>query len=79
MTSCYLIYFIIFSSTNEGSSKKEKQIYTTDDCHLVTLMDVVAGKFEISTTHVYFYQNNENTEGKIILIYFLFLIDITTI
>ena len=32
-------------------------------CELVTLMDIVPGKFEVTTTHVYFYADDE-TAGR---------------
>uniref|UniRef100_H2YXH1 BEACH domain-containing protein n=1 Tax=Ciona savignyi TaxID=51511 RepID=H2YXH1_CIOSA len=47
----------------EEQSTKEKTVVTAD-CHLVTLMDVVLGKLEITTTHVYFYdKTSSNDEG----------------
>uniref|UniRef100_H2YXH0 BEACH domain-containing protein n=1 Tax=Ciona savignyi TaxID=51511 RepID=H2YXH0_CIOSA len=48
---------------HEEQSTKEKTVVTAD-CHLVTLMDVVLGKLEITTTHVYFYdKTSSNDEG----------------
>ena len=32
------------------------------ECQLVTLMDVVSGKLEVSTTHVYFYDKSSAGE-----------------
>ena len=33
-----------------------------ENCELITLMDIVPGKFEITTTHVYFYA--DDTAGQ---------------
>ncbi|XP_076823781.1 neurobeachin-like protein 1 isoform X1 [Clavelina lepadiformis] len=49
--------------TSDEQSAKEK-IVLTEDCQLVTLMDVVSGKLEVTTTHVYFYdKTSSNEEG----------------
>ncbi|XP_078489274.1 neurobeachin-like protein 1 [Ciona intestinalis] len=45
----------------EEQSTKEKLVLTAE-CHLVTLMDIVQGKLEISTTHVYFYDKSTTTD-----------------
>lgn len=53
-----------FSVTSEAHVTKEKLIMTSQ-CELVTLMDVVEGRLEITSTHVYFYdKTNEEDEGN---------------
>nr|CAB3264213.1 neurobeachin-like protein 1 [Phallusia mammillata] len=50
-------------ASNDEQTTKEKQVISVD-CQLVTLMDVVAGKLEISTTHVYFYDRSTGAEDS---------------
>ncbi|XP_068687514.1 neurobeachin-like protein 1 [Montipora foliosa] len=43
-------------------SETEKSLLG-ENCELITLMDIVPGKFEVTTTHVYFYADDE-TAGR---------------
>ena len=56
--------FFFCSSDTDLQTVKEK-VVMTEDCQLVTLMNVVSGRLEITTTHVYFYDTNvNNNEGN---------------
>nr|XP_033801863.1 neurobeachin-like protein 1 isoform X2 [Geotrypetes seraphini] len=47
----------------EEPSQKEKLVLS-EDCELITIMDVISGKLEITTQHIYFYDSSiEKEEG----------------
>jgi len=50
-----------YSTSTDEPSAKEKTVLSKE-CQLVTLMDVVEGKLEITTTHVYFYDKSSALE-----------------
>lgn len=50
----------------EEAGQKEKLILL-EDCELVTIVDVVPGRLELTTQHIYFYdssQEKEEGEGR---------------
>lgn len=48
----------------EEAGQKEKLVLW-EDCELVTVVDVVPGRLEITTQHIYFYDSSpEKEEGK---------------
>ncbi|XP_077975013.1 neurobeachin-like protein 1 isoform X3 [Styela clava] len=51
------------NTTADTQSQKEKSVFSAE-CHLVTLMDYIVGKIEISTTHVYFYDSSVNKDEE---------------
>ena len=54
-------------SGQSGKEGKEKQVLAAD-CDLVTVMEVIKGRLEVTTTHVYFLDRRMNKdEGKIVL------------
>ncbi|KAM4698293.1 neurobeachin-like protein 1 [Rhinophrynus dorsalis] len=47
----------------EEQSQKEKLVLS-EDCELITVMDVIAGRLEVTTQHIYFYDGStEKEEG----------------
>lgn len=47
----------------EEQSQKEKPVLS-EDCELITLMDVIPGRLEVTTQHIYFYDgSSEKEEG----------------
>ena len=61
---------VLCSASGDEPSAKEK-VVLSEECQLVTLMDVVAGKLEISTTHVYFYDKSSNNDEGIAVVFFV--------
>lgn len=49
-----LIVYLLFRVEGEAEAGKEKLVLS-QECHLVTLMNAVKGRFDITTTHVYFH------------------------
>lgn len=48
----------------EEAGQKEKLILS-EDCELVTIVDVVPGRLELTTQHIYFYDSSlEKEEGQ---------------
>lgn len=45
----------------EEASQKEKLILS-EDCELVTIVDVVPGRLELTTQHIYFYDGTQEKE-----------------
>lgn len=48
------IVYLLFRVEGEAETGKEKLVLS-QECHLVTLMNAVKGRFDITTTHVYFH------------------------
>ncbi|XP_072180695.1 neurobeachin-like protein 1 [Diadema setosum] len=46
---------------DQGETVKEK-VVVSEDCQLITLVDVIPGKLEVTTTHVYFYDTSPEKE-----------------
>ncbi|XP_071791552.1 neurobeachin-like protein 1 [Asterias amurensis] len=52
------------TETEQGGTVKEKTV-VSEECNLITLVDVIPGKLEVTTTHVYFYDSSpEKEEGS---------------
>ncbi len=52
-------------AVNEELTGKEKLILS-EDCELITIMNVIRGKLEVTTTHIYFFDCSSNKEeGKL--------------
>ncbi|XP_022079256.1 neurobeachin-like protein 1 [Acanthaster planci] len=49
------------TETEQGGAVKEKTV-VSEECNLITLVDVIPGKLEVTTTHVYFYDNSPDKE-----------------
>ncbi|XP_064646322.1 neurobeachin-like protein 1 isoform X2 [Lineus longissimus] len=49
------------SSIGEEQSGKEKLVLS-EDCELITLVDVIKGRLEVTTTHIYFFDLSTNKE-----------------
>lgn len=45
----------------EEAGQKEKLILS-EDCELVTVVDVVPGRLELTTQHIYFYDSSQEKE-----------------
>lgn len=45
----------------EEASQKEKLVLG-EDCELVTVVDVVPGRLELTTQHIYFYDGSQEKE-----------------
>lgn len=49
----------------EEAGQKEKLVLW-EDCELVTVVDVVPGRLELTTQHIYFYDSSqEKEEGEV--------------
>ncbi|XP_038073345.1 neurobeachin-like protein 1 isoform X2 [Patiria miniata] len=49
------------TETEQGGTVKEKTV-VSEECNLITLIDVIPGKLEVTTTHVYFYDSSPDKE-----------------
>lgn len=49
------------SEAIDESGGKEKLVLV-EECELVTVMDVIKGRLEVTTTHVYFFDSQSNRE-----------------
>ena len=47
----------------EEAGQKEKLVLW-EDCELVTVVDVVPGRLELTTQHIYFYDNSQDKEKE---------------
>ena len=68
MVHMWLYVFLVFpnSAPNEEYTGKEKLILS-ENCELVTLMDVIKGRLEVTTTHIYFFDYSSNKDdGKVL-------------
>ncbi len=46
---------------------KEEKLILLEECDLVTVLDVVKGRLEVTTSHIYFFDCTPNKEeGKLI-------------
>ena len=59
---CLFVFLLMldifdFSTLIDEYSGKEKQekLVISEDCNLITLVSVVQGRLEVTTTHVYFF------------------------
>lgn len=52
---------LIFIFRSEELNDKEKLVLS-EECELVTLVDVIKGRLEVTTTHVYFFDCSQNKE-----------------
>lgn len=62
-----LVYTCFYSDEKEEQDQKEKLVLS-EDCELITIIDVIPGRLEITTQHVYFYDcsiEKEDGEGII--------------
>lgn len=53
--------FIFSRAEMEEAGQKEKLILS-EDCELVTIIDVVPGRLELTTQHIYFYDSSQEKE-----------------
>ncbi|XP_066543971.1 neurobeachin-like protein 1 isoform X1 [Amia ocellicauda] len=52
------------NNLNEAEQSQKEKLVISEDCELITVMDVIAGRLEITTQHVYFYDSSvEKEEG----------------
>lgn len=59
-----LVTLCNFRVEAEEAGQKEKLVLW-EDCELVTVVDVVPGRLELTTQHIYFYDSSqEKEEGK---------------
>lgn len=45
----------------EETSQREKLVLS-EDCELVTVVDVINGRLELTTQHIYFYDSSQEKE-----------------
>ncbi|KAG2459437.1 NBEL1 protein, partial [Polypterus senegalus] len=52
-------------STNEdGDQNQKEKLVITEDCELITVMDIIPGRLEVTTQHIYFFDGSiEKEEG----------------
>lgn len=54
----------MFSDEKEEQDQKEKLVLT-EDCELITVIDIIPGRLEVTTQHIYFHDNSvEKEEGE---------------
>lgn len=56
-----IMSFFFFRAELEEASQKEKLVLW-EDCELVTVVDVVPGRLELTTQHIYFYDGSQEKE-----------------
>lgn len=54
----WIIYFIC---RTDGPNDKEKLVLS-EECQLITMVNVYQGRLEVTTTHVYFFDCSTNKE-----------------
>lgn len=58
------LIFVIYSDEKEEQDQKEKLVLS-EDCELITIIDVIPGRLEITTQHIYFYDCSiEKEDGE---------------
>ena len=58
-----LMFFCAFCySVAEDETKTREKLILSEDCELVTLMAVIRGRLEVTTTHIYFFDYSSNAE-----------------
>lgn len=59
-----LIGFCFYRDENKEQDQKEKLVFSVD-CELITIIDVIPGRLEITTQHIYFYDGSiEKEDGE---------------
>lgn len=53
--------FLLCRVEAEEAGQKEKLVLW-EDCELVTVVDVVPGRLELTTQHIYFYDSSQEKE-----------------
>jgi hypothetical protein len=62
-------HIFVFYSTNVEEYQDKEKLVLSEECELVTLVEVIKGRLEVTTTHVYFFDcSNTRDEGLFILI-----------
>ena len=56
-----LVMLLCCSTATEEAGGKEKLVLS-ETCELVTMLDVIKGRLEVTTTHVYFFDCTPNKE-----------------
>lgn len=57
----FLFFFSPFSDEKEEQNQKEKLVLA-EDCELITIIDIIPGRLEITTQHIYFYDGSTEKE-----------------
>jgi hypothetical protein len=60
LVSFKLFYFCLSTKVEEYTGKEKLVI--SEDVELVTLVDVIKGRLEVTTTHIYFFDCSSNKE-----------------
>lgn len=55
------MHHVLYRAEAEEASQKEKLVLW-EDCELVTVVDVVPGRLELTTQHIYFYDGSQEKE-----------------
>ncbi|XP_023565929.1 neurobeachin-like protein 1 [Octodon degus] len=50
---------------DEKEQDQKEKLVLTEDCELITIIDVIPGKFEITTQHIYFYDGSIEKEDGV--------------
>lgn len=53
---------MIFSRAEIEEAGQKEKLILTEDCELVTIVDVVPGRLELTTQHIYFYDSSQEKE-----------------
>lgn len=59
-----LVGFCFYSDEKKDQDQKEKLVLS-EDCELITIIDIIPGRLEITTQHIYFYDGSiEKEDGE---------------
>jgi len=57
---------MFFSNTADDTTQGKEKLVLSEECELVTLVEVIKGRLEVTTTHVYFFDcSSTRDEGKV--------------
>ena len=54
--------FSFYCRTEAEEAGQKEKLVLWEDCELVTVVDVVPGRLEITTQHIYFYDSSQEKE-----------------
>ena len=63
-TFIHIFYVLLpcFSSEKEEETTGKEKLVLLEECELITVMEVIKGRLEVTTTHVYFFDTSPHRE-----------------
>lgn len=55
-------FLLMFSRAEMEEAGQKEKLILSEDCELVTIIDVVPGRLELTTQHIYFYDSSQEKE-----------------